>query len=78
MTGAFDRPRQFTLVAGTSASLPAWADFAIFRNEAFEHIHRFVVNYKVFIRAELANLRAGNKTPAGGLFYFGVCIVHWF
>lgn len=76
MAGTLDRPGQFTLVASAGTRLPAWADFAVFRNEALEHIHRFIVNYKVFIRAELANLRASNKTPSGWLFYFGMCVFH--
>jgi hypothetical protein len=48
------------LVPGTSASLAAWADLAIFGNEAAQQVDLFIVYFQIFICAELADFWAGD------------------
>jgi hypothetical protein len=60
---ALDSGRELTLMLRAGPRLAAWPDFAVFGYEAAQEIGLFVINSRVFIRAELADFRPGDITP---------------
>ena len=58
MTGTLDGTGHFPLMFCACAGLSARTNFAIVRDEALEKIYLFIVYYQLFVRAELAELRA--------------------
>jgi hypothetical protein len=62
VAGAFDSASDRALVAGAGACLPTGANFACVGDKAGQQVHVFVINFDVFISAELANFGAGDIT----------------
>jgi hypothetical protein len=55
LPGLFDGQRQFALMFGTGAGDPSGNDFSPFRDELFQGLGVFVINYHVVVHAEPAN-----------------------
>lgn len=55
------------LVPGAGARLAPGADFAVIGYEPAQYFHLFIVDGGIFVHAELAFARAGEKTPAASL-----------
>ena len=71
MAGTLDGSGERPLVAGAGACLPSWADSAIFGDEAAKKIVALIIDGDILVCAELADLRARNKSAwAGKSFVF--------
>jgi hypothetical protein len=64
VTGAFDCFRQLPLVFGANTGLAAGTDLAFVRYIPSQDIYQLIVYDSVFICAESALTRAGEKPPA--------------
>lgn len=64
VTGLFDGARHGALMFGTIASLTAWSNLAVVGDEALEKFYVLIVNDLLFVRAELAELRAREEAAS--------------
>jgi hypothetical protein len=58
MAGALDGVCQLTLVASAGPCLTTRANFALFGYKAAKHINGFVIDFDIFVGAELAYFRS--------------------
>jgi len=72
MAGALDGAGQLTLVPGTGSGLAPGSNFSFFRYKAAKEINLFVVNFCIFVCAELADFRPGNKPASAGMSTFHI------
>jgi hypothetical protein len=59
VAGALNRSCQIALVLGAGSGLPAWANLSIFGYKTAQQVNLLVIDYRIFIGAELANFRTG-------------------
>lgn len=78
MTGTFDGSRQLTLMLGARTGLAPRANFAIIGHEAAQALGLFVIDHRVFIGAELALSRPGEKSPAAGWCFVAAWLIAHF